>query len=92
MKGLGYKKNLRNNETEVQFKWFDICKSYNIKHKLYKIVLHQVDINVWRKKLRFTLTYIQISDENESRKMALLHHVIRMFTRPHTSYSTGGVM
>lgn len=32
------------------------------------------------KKLR--LVHFEISDENEARKMALLHHVMRMFSGP----------
>lgn len=55
-----------------------------------KNVLHQVEISMSEKKLR--LVHFKISDENEARKMALLHHVMQMFARLYTSYSTGGVM
>lgn len=56
-----------------------------------KNVLHQVEISMsGKKKLR--LVHFKISDENEARKMALLHHVMQMFARLYTSYSTGGVM
>lgn len=55
-----------------------------------KNVLHQVEISMSEKKLR--LVHFKISDENEARKMALLHHVMQMFAWLYTSYSTGGVM